>query len=176
MRFRKNLVAAGAAVGMTLAGLGVAAAQTDSSTPTTEAPAADAPATAPADRPAGRGPGGPGGHGGRHGGKGPGGMGIHGEFVTSAPGGGYQTIATQKGEVTSVNATSVKVKSEDGFERTYVVNDDTMVGAGNNGIADVAVGDTVHVTAVVTGDTATAKSVHERPAKPADAPAEPPAN
>ena len=162
MRLRKNLVAAGAAVGMTLAGLGVAAAQTDGATTT---PPSDS-TTAPAERLAGP--------GGRHGGPGKGGpggkgMGIHGEFVAPAPSGGYQTIATQKGTVTDVSATSLKVKSEDGFERTYVVNDDTMVGAGNNGIADVAVGDDVHVTAVVTGDTATAKSVHERPAKPAPA-------
>jgi hypothetical protein len=156
MKLRKNLVAAGAAVGMTLAGLGVAAAQTDGSTTTT--PPADSADSADA-RP------GPGGPGGRHGGPGKG-MGIHGEFVTAAPSGGYQTIATQKGDVTDVSATSIKVKSEDGYERTYVVNDDTMVGAGNNGIADVAVGDDVHVTAVVTGDTATAKSVHERPAAP----------
>jgi len=45
-RFRRNAVAVGAAVGLTLGGLGVAAAQTDSSTSTAAAPAAPAP---PAD-------------------------------------------------------------------------------------------------------------------------------
>ncbi|HEV8114603.1 MAG TPA: hypothetical protein VGP53_00080, partial [Acidimicrobiales bacterium] len=42
-RFRRNVVAVGAAIGLTLGGLGVAAAQTDSSTSTTAAPAAPAP-------------------------------------------------------------------------------------------------------------------------------------
>ncbi len=54
-RFRRNVVAVGAAVGLTLGGLGVAAAQTDSSTSTTAAPAAPAPpATGPGHRGGGR--------------------------------------------------------------------------------------------------------------------------
>ncbi len=51
-RFRRNVVAVGAAIGLTLGGLGVAAAQTDSSTSTTAAPAAPAP---PPGRPGHRG-------------------------------------------------------------------------------------------------------------------------
>ena len=57
-RFRRNAVAVGAAIGLTLGGLGVAAAQTDSSTSTTAAPAAPAP---PPGGPGHRG--GPGKHG-----------------------------------------------------------------------------------------------------------------
>lgn len=162
--FRKGLVAAGAAVGLTLAGLGVSWAQTDD--------------TAPADPPVVK----PDGGARRHGPGGFKGMGIHGEHTVRAPGGGYQTIATQQGEVTDVNATSLKVKSEDGYERTYVVNDDTMVNAGNEGIADVKVGDQVHVMAVVADGKANAKNVMDatqakalrekwappRPARPAD--------
>lgn len=158
---RKGIVAAGVAAGLTLAGLGVSWAQTDGGSTTTTPP--DQQQAPPPDggvRPD-KGP------GGRHGGKGFG-MGIHGEFTTKAPGGGYQTIATQHGEVTDVSATSLKVKSEDGFERAYVVNDDTMVGAGNNGIADVKVGDKVDVTAVVDGNTATAKNLHTHPDRPAE--------
>ncbi|HEX7168136.1 MAG TPA: hypothetical protein VF230_14250, partial [Acidimicrobiales bacterium] len=89
------------------------------------------------------------------------GMGIHGEFTTRAPGGGFQTLATQHGDVTAVSASSLTVKSEDGFSRTYVVNDDTLVNAGDEGIADVEVGDKVHVMAVVKDGTASAVKVHD---------------
>jgi len=90
---------------------------------------------------------------------GPGGFGpgvLHGEFTTPAPGGGYQTLVVQSGTVTSVNATSVAVRSADGFTRTYTVDDNTLVIAGNNGIADVKNGDEVWITAVVSGGKATA--------------------
>jgi hypothetical protein len=89
------------------------------------------------------------------------GMGIHGEFVTPAPGGGYQTLATQRGEVTSVSASSLTVKSEDGFSRTYVIDDNTMVNAGNDGIADVKTGDEVHVMALVKDGKASAVDVRD---------------
>lgn len=156
-RLRSGLVAAGAAAGLTLAGLGVAAGQTDTTTPPT-APAVPAPAPgAPAPFP-GHGPG----HemGGRHMGLGMG-MGIHGEFTTRGPNGGWQTIATQRGEVTAVSATSLTVKSEDGFSRTYAVDDNTMVGAGNEGIADVKEGDQVGVTALVVDGKASAVQIHD---------------
>ena len=149
---RSTLVAAGAAFGMTLAGLGVADAQTSEAPPAAES-------TAPDQSREGRGPRG-GGH--RHGK----GMGIHGEFVARNPEGGYQTIATQRGEVTESSATRLTVKSEDGFTRTYVVNDDTRVNGGNDGMGDVAVGDQVHVHGIVDGDTTTAKSIHEPRPKP----------
>jgi hypothetical protein len=141
---RSTLVAVGVAVGFILAGLGVAAAQTSSSTTTPEpgssstVPNAEAPAPGPGFK----------GHGFRHGfGLGLGA--LHGEFTTPAPGGGYQTLATQAGQVTSVDASSIAVKSEDGFTRTYSVDDNTIVTAGNNGIADVKSGDDVHVIGVV---------------------------
>lgn len=159
--FRMGLVAAGAAVGMTLAGLGISAAQTDGSTSTTAEESAPAPEGdlgpglgGPGMR-VHRGPGGPGGHGF---GKGA----IHGEFTAKAPDGeGYQTIATQVGEVTEVSSSSVTVKSEDGFSRSYTVNDDTLVNAGNEGIDDVAKGDKVRVTAVVEDGKARAVDVHD---------------
>ena len=52
---------------------------------------------------------------------------LHGEFVTAKDGGGYETIATQKGEVTAVSESSITVKSADGYSRTYTVNSDTKV-------------------------------------------------
>jgi hypothetical protein len=88
-------------------------------------------------------------------------MGIHGEFVTRAPGGGYQTIAHQRGEVTEVTNSTIAVRSEDGFSRTYTVDENTMVNAGNQGIGDVKQGDQVHVTAVVRDGRASAVDVRD---------------
>ena len=81
---------------------------------------------------------------------------IHGEFTAPAPGGGYETLATQVGTVSSVSSSSITVKSADGFTRSYTVDRNTLVTAGNNGIADVNSGDTVHVLAVVSGGKASA--------------------
>jgi hypothetical protein len=155
-KLRSTLLAAGAAAGMTLAGLGVANAQTS------DAPPQDQPANESVERAPERS--GHRGVGGRHHGKG---MGIHGEFVTRAPEGGFQTVATQVGVVTASSPTSLTVRSEDNFTRTYVINDETRVSSQNNGIADVANGDTVHVRALVDGDTATATDVREARPKPA---------
>lgn len=85
--------------------------------------------------------------------------GIHGEFVTRAPGGGYQTIASQVGEVTAVDQSSITLRSEDGYSRTYAVEEDTLVNAGRDGIGSVETGDTAHVTAIVNGETATAMHI-----------------
>src|SRR5579864_745044 len=78
---------------------------------------------------------------------GPGG-GIHGQFTVPAPNGGYETVLTQIGTVQSVSSSSITVKSEDGYSHTYSVDNNTLVVAGNNGISDVANGDTVRVLAV----------------------------
>jgi hypothetical protein len=148
-----GLVAAGVLGGVVLAGFATSYAQTPSpSTPDDGGPAAPA---GP-----GGGHGGPGGHrGGKHGF----GVGIHGEFVTPDPdGSGYQTIATQAGEVTAVSATSITVRSEDGFSRTYAVDDNTLVNAGDEGIADVANGDDVRVTALVVDGKASAVRINDK--------------
>jgi hypothetical protein len=72
---------------------------------------------------------------------------LHGEFTAKSPTGGYRTLVIQTGQVTAVSASSVTVKSEDGFTRTYAVNTGTMVNAGRDGIGSVRSGDTVHVVA-----------------------------
>lgn len=170
-RVRRTLVGAGAALGLTLAGLGIAAAQTDSSTTTTAPPEHTTSTAASAHGGAV--------HSGRHDGGGEGhGLGIHGDFTTRAPGGGYQTLATQVGEITSVNSSSITVKSEDGYSRTYTVDDNTLVNAGNNGIDDVKTGHQVRVLAHVAGgqaravdivDTTQVGQLHQRWAPPHDA-------
>ncbi|MBO3744908.1 hypothetical protein J5X84_02435 [Streptosporangiaceae bacterium NEAU-GS5] len=87
------------------------------------------------------------------------GGGIHGEFVVPKDGGGYQTVATQQGEVTAVASDSLTVKSEDGFSRTYTVGENTRVNAGREGVDAIKTGDQVSVMATVEGSTATAVMV-----------------
>lgn len=149
--YAAGFAGAGLVAGLVLAGLTTANAQDP--TPAPSAP------SAPSARP--EAPGTPGERGrmdGRRGGKnygrgGPfgnlGGVMLHGEFTAPDPDGGYQVLATQVGEATAVSATSLTVRSEDGFSRTYAVTDDTLVNAGNVGIGDVEVGHEVRVLAVV---------------------------
>jgi hypothetical protein len=61
--------------------------------------------------------------------------------------------------VTDVSSTSVTVKSDDGYTKTYKVDDNTLVNAGNEGIGDVKKDDKVHVQAFMEGDTAHAAHV-----------------
>jgi hypothetical protein len=160
-----GLVGAGLVAGVVLAGLNVATAQTSPS---------PVPSTSAAPDPGPGGPGGPGRPGrpgpfgrqfGRRGPGGPDGPGrelpgaLHGEFTTKAPSGGYQVMAMQVGDATAVSATSITVKSEDGYSRTYAVTDDTLVNAGNVGIGDVKTGDKVRVLALVKDGNASAVHV-----------------
>ena len=84
---------------------------------------------------------------------------VHGQFVVPKSGGGYQTIDTQRGSVTAVSATSITVKSADGFSKTYQVVSSTDVDGKQNGISPVKTGHQVTVTATVSGSTATAASI-----------------
>lgn len=146
------LVGAGLVGGAILAGLTTASAQSGDPTPSPSHAPGPAPDRGPAP---GRGPG----HHGRHGFGGPEmhlGRALHGEFVTKDADGGYRTVAMQQGEVTAVSPTSVTVRSEDGYARTYAVTDDTTVVSANDGIGDIEQGDVVHVAAEVAGGTATA--------------------
>jgi hypothetical protein len=133
---------AGLLVGMVVAGFRIAGAQTPSASPKAGAPYKEF----------------------RHGfghrgfGHGLGGV-LHGEFTAPKPGGGFQTVDVQRGEVTSVSGSSITVKSDDGFTKTYTVDNNTLVNAGNNGIADVAKGDTVQIVAIKSGSTVHAVDV-----------------
>lgn len=148
-----------AAVVVTTAAGGVAWATTSVGTADTPSPSASpsaSPSTPadPAKPEAGKG---------LHGHRGIGMMGgaLHGEFVTEKDGGGYQTVATQRGEVTEVSKESLTVKSEDGYSRTYTLTEDTLVNAARDGIDDVKKGNTVMVLATVTDGKATATSVSD---------------
>ena len=153
----RPLILAGVAVVALLGGAGVAMAATSGSpaSGTAASPSGGTVATpSPSARPALP-------HQGRPGGFGFGGPfgAVHGQFVVPKSGGGYQTIETQRGSVTAVSATSITVKSADGFVKTYQVVSSTNVDAQRNGIAAVKTGHQVAVTATVSGSTATAASI-----------------
>jgi hypothetical protein len=157
-RSKARGVAAGVGVALVVAAGGGALAASGSSssgTPTGAPGTEGAPPTAE----------GPAGHGG-FGGRGPGGMGgfggpglgagvLHGTFVVTKSGGGYETEQVQTGTVAAVSATSLQVTSKDGFKATYVVPKGAVVGAQRDGISSVKKGDEVVVTATVSGSTAT---------------------
>jgi hypothetical protein len=160
-RWRVAGVIAAVAVTTTAGGIAYATDLPSALTRNGSVAAADptpSPSTSPSTEP-GKPGGGPGGFG-RHG------MlgfvdALHGEFVVPKDGGGYQTIATQRGQVTAVSKDSLTVKSEDGYSRTYKLTEDTMVNAARDGIDDVKTGNTVNVVATVADGNATAISVND---------------
>jgi hypothetical protein len=155
-RVGRVLAAVGVAGAAAAAGtIGLAAAQ---STPTPPASSSPSTSTAPEGGGPHRGPGG--GFGGPgFGGPGIGGNVVHGEFVVPKSGGGYETLDTQTGTVTSVSSTAITVKSDDGFTKDYVVTASTVVNSQRDGIGSVTNGDNVRVTATVSGSTATAVDI-----------------
>lgn len=84
---------------------------------------------------------------------------LHGEVVIAKDGGGTQTMLIQKGAVTEVNATSISVKSDDGFTKTYALNGKTRVNGGRDEIGSVGKDERVVVTAVQTGGSLTAQNL-----------------
>ena len=84
---------------------------------------------------------------------------LHGQFVIAKPGGGYQTLDFQRGNVMKVSSDSITVKSTDGFTRSYAINGATVVTGQRNGISSVTTGDQAMVIATVSGGAATAVKV-----------------
>ncbi len=77
----------------------------------------------------------------------------HGEFTITGADGKPVVMTIQRGAVTSASATSVAVRSEDNFAKTYVVNDQTRVLPGGSA-ADLAKGSQVVVLARKDGSVA----------------------
>jgi hypothetical protein len=144
-----------AAVAVTTAAGGVAWATTNADTTPSPSASPSAPASPGAPDP-GKGPGGAG----RHGELGMMGA-LHGEYVVEKNGGGYQTVASQRGEVTAVSKDSITLKSADGYSKTYALTTDTLVNATRDGIASVKTGNQVNVSALVAAGTYTATSVDD---------------
>jgi len=86
---------------------------------------------------------------------------LHGQFVIRKPGGGYETVDVQNGQVTAVSTTSITLKSADGFTKSYRVTSSTLVDAQRDGIGSVKVGNQASVQATVSGSTATAISIED---------------
>jgi hypothetical protein len=91
---------------------------------------------------------------------------IYGQFTVKGPN-GYETISERTGTVSGVTDTSgstwsLTVKSADGTSGTFTVDSGTSVNGGEMGIGSVKTGDTVRVTAVVSGGTSTAKQVTDQ--------------
>ncbi|MHB8593525.1 MAG: hypothetical protein ACYDB3_04225, partial [Acidimicrobiales bacterium] len=91
---------------------------------------------------------------------------LHGQFTVASPGGGYENLEEQSGTVSAITNTagstwSLTVTSADGTALTYVVDSGTSIDSGETGVSSLAKGDTVHVLAVVSGSTATAKQISD---------------
>ena len=108
---------------------------------------------------------------------GPGGLGmggaglnaaVHSEYVVLQDS-SYVTMAGQTGTVTEISGTSMTVKSEDGFSRTYAVGTDVQVVQGMRqrgsstgstlSLSNVTAGASVRVTALKNSDTYTAQTI-----------------
>jgi hypothetical protein len=95
---------------------------------------------------------------------------VHAEYVV-LEGSEYITMAQQTGTVSEVSSSSVTVKSNDGFTRSYALGSDVVVSnvqqrrqqAGSTGtqlsVADIVAGGTVRIVAAKDGSGYTASSV-----------------
>ncbi|HEY7147310.1 MAG TPA: hypothetical protein VH637_23935 [Streptosporangiaceae bacterium] len=170
LRSRRPLVVAGISVLGLLGGAGAALATTSAGTPAA-APSTVAATPSPGATPQ---PGQPHrmfGHGLRGFGRmafGPAGLGLagpgalHGQVTVRKPGGGFQTVDIQRGQVTAVSATSITLRSADGYSHSYAISDATIVDAQRGGISSVKTGHQASLVATVSGSTATAVRVQDQ--------------
>ncbi len=86
---------------------------------------------------------------------------LHGEFVVKGKDGKYETLASQRGSVTAVSATSITLRSADGFTATYAVDGSTRIRKEGKkaDIGAVKVADPAFVLAVRIGTDKTARGV-----------------
>jgi hypothetical protein len=85
---------------------------------------------------------------------------LHGQITVKTKD-GTKTVAVQRGTVTAVSATSLSVKSSDGFTETWVLNSGTKVRAdGKAGSASaLRTGEELGVAGGMAGNTSTARLV-----------------
>ena len=72
---------------------------------------------------------------------------LHGTYVVAGGNGTYTTELSQTGTVSAVSASSITVKSADGFSKTYVISSATSVDNGADKISAVLSGHTVSLVA-----------------------------
>lgn len=153
---------------------GVAFAATQTPTPSSTAPSTSAPSTTSPEGTTGDGGVSEGMRGGRPGGDGMRGRGgpgmgggpgrdriMHGDVTVKDENDEAVQARIQSGTIESISATSMTVKSEDGYTSTWTLNSDTTVhrDRADAAIADLKQGDFVNVRGPLSGDTATAKHV-----------------
>jgi hypothetical protein len=83
---------------------------------------------------------------------------VHGQYTVKS-GSGYKTYDVQTGTVEAVSSSSIKVSSADGYSSSYSVESSTVVDSQAGGISTVAKNDQVQITALVSGQSATATSI-----------------
>ncbi|MFC6080284.1 hypothetical protein [Sphaerisporangium aureirubrum] len=88
-------------------------------------------------------------------------IGVHGETTVRARGGGFETYAWQRGEVTAASGTALTVKSADGVSWTWTVTGDSKVRKNGDKSTPTALaaGDDVFVLGRPSGDARTALGV-----------------
>lgn len=165
---RRTAVVSAVAVALAAGGGAVAMAGGGSGS----TPAAGTPTPAPSNAP---GEGRPG--GGHHGGPGMGFDGprlglragpddaLHGELTVNtgtAATPTYSVVEVQTGTVSAVGGGSLTVKSADGFTRTYVLPVAAKVDRGHGTVGEVKTGDSVGLTASVSGSAVTVAELEDR--------------
>ncbi|WP_255769682.1 hypothetical protein [Pseudarthrobacter sulfonivorans] len=177
MRLRKALLAGMVALALTGAGTAIAWSAADSPSPSPSAPSPSPSASGKAGDP---------GAGKTNKAQRP--QYLHGESVVKKADGTFETLLTQQGTVESVSASSVTVKSADGFTQAYAVNADTAItkvpspaadgstAKGDDGkrlkpgkaaIGDISTGQSVRISGVKSGSDVTALRIVEgTPAAP----------
>lgn len=155
MRTRTKVLISGvAALAVAGVGIGVAeAAATSAAAPSATSPAGPSAGPSTTKKPA------------RH----PGSLARveHGQFTLN--GKQHRTVDLQRGTVQAVNATSVTVRSADGFTTSYAINGNTKVQKNKqpSSIDKLAVNDRVTVRAGVDGPTVTADHIADSGPAPA---------
>lgn len=91
---------------------------------------------------------------------------VHGDVVVATKD-GYRTVVMQRGTVVSVSASSLQLRSADGFTATYALTAETRIRKGhkNGQTGALAAGDAVTVLANRSGSTLTATRVMSHQAK-----------
>ncbi|SFP03230.1 hypothetical protein SAMN04489713_111111 [Actinomadura madurae] len=86
--------------------------------------------------------------------------GVHGEATVKRDG-GFHLATWQRGDITSVSATAVTVRSEDGVSWTWKADDETRVrkDGDKSAMTDLKNGDQVLVAGERSGDTRTARFI-----------------
>lgn len=87
---------------------------------------------------------------------------LHGQVTLG--GKKHQVVEFQRGTVEKISASSVTVKSKDGFTATYVLTAQTKVRKEKKAatVSDLKTTDKIRIVAVHTGSTLTAKTVRDR--------------